>query len=144
MSQIRNIRPTAPATVSPQRGNLRELARNCEEAGFGQQSGCLTAATHLLGNLYLRLYPRTAAEMLDRAEDLARAGAFESAALALLPPRAVFTGGRLADGSVIAQVQLNPGHGTHSRNARWLSMAVLAALLRALAETAGPQALDAA
>lgn len=64
---------------------------------------------------------------------LADSGAYESAALALMPANAIFSGGRLAEGRYIAQVTLPSGAGAHSRNARSLAMAWLAALLRALA-----------
>lgn len=64
---------------------------------------------------------------------LADSGAYESAALAMLPEKATFTGGRLADGGYVAQVVLPSGAGAHSRNARSLAMAWLAALLRAVA-----------
>lgn len=64
---------------------------------------------------------------------LADSGAFESAAIALVPRDAIFTGGRMKDGSFIAQVIPQGGAGAHSRNASSLSMALLAALLRALA-----------
>lgn len=64
---------------------------------------------------------------------LADSGAFESAAIALIPETAIFTGGRLQDGSFVAQVILQGSAGAHSRGARSLSMAWLAALLRALA-----------
>jgi hypothetical protein len=64
---------------------------------------------------------------------LADSGAYESAALALIPPRSVYSGGRLVDGRYVAQIVLPSGAGAHSREARSLAMAWLAALLRALA-----------
>lgn len=64
---------------------------------------------------------------------LADSGAFESAAIALVPRDAIYTCGRMKDGSFIAQVIPQGGAGAHSRKARSLSMALLAALLRALA-----------
>lgn len=67
---------------------------------------------------------------------LADSGAFESAAIALIPRTAIFTGGRMQDGSFVAQVIPEGSAGAHSRNARSLSMAWLAALLRALARRA--------
>lgn len=67
---------------------------------------------------------------------LADSGAFESAAIALIPRNAIFTGGRMQDGSFVAQVIPEGSAGAHSRNARSLSMAWLAALLRALARRA--------
>lgn len=67
---------------------------------------------------------------------LSDSGAFESAAIALIPRDAIFTGGRLKDGSFIAQVILHGDVGAHSRAARSLPMAWTAALLRALARQA--------
>lgn len=64
---------------------------------------------------------------------LADSGAFESAAVALIPRNAIFTGGRMKDGSFVAQVIPEGSAGAHSRNARSLAMAWMAALLRALA-----------
>lgn len=64
---------------------------------------------------------------------LADSGAFESAAVALIPRSAIYTGGRLADGQYVAQVILQGGVAAHSRAARSLSMAWVAALMRALA-----------
>lgn len=85
----------------------------------------------------------------DRSEESARkdaasqwitllsdSGAFESAAVAMIPRDAIFTGGRLKDGSFVAQVILDGGAGAHSRNAQSLPMAWLSALLRALARQA--------
>lgn len=60
-------------------------------------------------------------------------GAFESAAIALIPRTATFNGCRMKDGTFVAQVILDGSAGAHSRNARSLSMAWLAALLRAFA-----------
>ncbi|SMC75874.1 hypothetical protein [Novosphingobium sp. B1] len=67
---------------------------------------------------------------------LSDSGAFESAAVAMIPRDAIFTGGRLKDGSFVAQVILDGGAGAHSREAQSLPMAWLAALLRALARQA--------
>lgn len=64
---------------------------------------------------------------------LADSGAFESAAIALIPRTAIYTGGRMKDGSFVAQVIPENSAGAHSRHARSLAMAWLAALLRALA-----------
>lgn len=85
----------------------------------------------------------------DRSEESARkdaasqwitllsdSGAFESAAVAMIPRDAIFTGGRLKNGSFVAQVILDGGAGAHSRNAQSLPMAWLSALLRALARQA--------
>ena len=51
----------------------------------------------------------------------------------MIAPTAIFTGGRMKDGSYIAQVIPEGSAGAHSRNAHSLSMAWLAALLRATA-----------
>ena len=67
---------------------------------------------------------------------LADSGAFESAAIALIPRDAIFTGGRLKDGSFVAQVILDGDVGAHSRAAQSLPMAWIAALLRAFARQA--------
>ena len=67
---------------------------------------------------------------------LSDSGAFESAAVALIPRDAIFTGGRLKDGSFVAQVILSGDVGAHSRAAQSLPMAWVAALLRALARQA--------
>lgn len=67
---------------------------------------------------------------------LADSGAFESAAIALMPRSATYTGGRLKDGSFVAQVIPDGSAGAHSRQAKSLAMAWLAALLRALARQA--------
>jgi len=64
---------------------------------------------------------------------LAESGAFESAAVAMIPPSATFSGGRMKDGSFVAQVIPEGSAGAHSRNASSLSMAWLAALLRSFA-----------
>lgn len=122
----------APAIDLPAVDILRDLARACEEAGFGQQATCLTATLHAAASPLAELFPDVAREMFETAEEFARLGAFESAAIALIPPAAVFTMARLADASLIAQVQLTPGSGAHSRSARWPAMALLAALLRAM------------
>lgn len=64
---------------------------------------------------------------------LVDSGAFESAAIALIPRTAIYTGGRMKDGSFVAQVIPEDSAGAHSRQAQSLAMAWLAALLRALA-----------
>ena len=64
---------------------------------------------------------------------LVDSGAFESAAIAMIPRTAIYTGGRMKDGSFVAQVIPENSAGAHSRQAQSLAMAWLAALLRALA-----------
>jgi hypothetical protein len=109
------------------------LADSCEALEPGEQAvGFMRAARLLHGTP-----PGSAAVEGKRdvqwIELLADSCAFESAAVALMPLDATFTGGRLADGSFVAQVVLANGVGSHSRTARSLSMAWLAALLRATA-----------
>ncbi|ABD24945.1 hypothetical protein Saro_0497 [Novosphingobium aromaticivorans DSM 12444] len=109
--------------------NLNQLALWCEE---------LTSAEQRAG------FERILREISDLASGrgeaasqwislLADSGAFESAAIAMIPQSAIYTGGRMKDGSFVAQVILDGGVGAHSRNAQSISMAWLAALLRALA-----------
>lgn len=62
---------------------------------------------------------------------LVDSGAYESAAIALIPRTATFSGGRMNDGSFAAQVVLEGSVGAHSRDANSLAMAWLSALLRA-------------
>lgn len=64
---------------------------------------------------------------------LADSGAFESAAIAMIPRSAIYTCGRLADCEFVAEIMLQDGPAAHSRAAQSLSMALLAALMRALA-----------
>lgn len=64
---------------------------------------------------------------------LADSGAFESAAVAMIPRSAIYTCGRLAGCEFVAEVKLQDGSAAHSRAAQSLSMALLAALMRALA-----------
>jgi hypothetical protein len=93
----------------------------------------VTEAGKLLVTHARRLFAEPWDDMFSRALAHAMGGANESAALALMPSTATFTGGRLADGAVIAQVVLGATAAAHSREARWLAMAWLAALLRAVA-----------
>ncbi|NLR73086.1 hypothetical protein HGI47_19645 [Novosphingobium sp. ERN07] len=64
---------------------------------------------------------------------LADSGAFESAAIAMIPRSAIYTCGRLADCEFVAEIMLHDGSAAHSRFAQCLSMSLLAALMRALA-----------
>lgn len=68
----------------------------------------------------------------QRVARLVEAEAFESAAIALLPQSAIYSGGRMKDGSFIAQVIPEGSAGAHSREAQSLAMAWIAALLRAM------------
>lgn len=71
-----------------------------------------------------------------KVELLVEAAAFESAAVAMIPHNAIYSGGRMKDGSFVAQVIPDASAGAHSRHARSLAMAWLAALLRAMARQA--------
>lgn len=119
---------------NPQR--LDNLARWCEQLapleqrkGFEKVLGEMAQPESGMEDTRLRA-------ALDWIGVLADSGAFESAAIALIPRDAIFTGGRLKDGSFVAQVILDGGTGAHSREARTLPMAWIAALLRALARQA--------
>ena len=116
---------------------LLQIARTCEAAGFGQQGACIINACALIKSSIRPLFSAPWDEMLSRAQNYAMAGAHESAVIALIPTAATFTGGRLGDGSIIAQVVLTEEASAHSREARWLAMAWLAALLRAMARLVG-------
>ncbi|MEO0030820.1 MAG: hypothetical protein RIS94_578 [Pseudomonadota bacterium] len=113
---------------------LHDLAAACENTAPRDQRRAFERVLALLntgGFAPVRDEPHAEASLPVAL--LADSGAFESAALALLPTRASFTGGRLADGTFVAQVILPSGAGAHSRAGRSLAMAWLAALLRALA-----------
>lgn len=115
---------------------LSALARWCEQLAPTEQR---KGFEKILGEI---ASPQTEDEggRLSAAFDwigiLADSGAFESAAVALIPRDAIFTGGRLKDGSFVAQVILDGGIGAHSREAQSLAMAWIAALLRAFARQA--------
>ena len=113
---------------------LRELARRSEAAGFGQQAEFIDAALEALAEPYAGLFHVSSEDWQERVRHLAMVGAPESAVLALMPQGATYSAGRMTDGTIIAQVVLGSDAGDHSRNARWLAMAWLAALLRAVAQ----------
>lgn len=147
LSQQHNpIGSAAPRVAAPAQtaAVLRELARRAEQAGFDQQADFITAALDALAEPYECLFPGALARCRLSVPPLVQAGAPESAVLTLLPSRASFTCGRMHDGRVIAQVLPDGVTGDHSRDARWLAMAWLAALLRAIAtlidEPAAPSA----
>lgn len=114
---------------------LAALAERCERLAPDDQRLGFERALRLLSDMALA--PKAVGEGGD--DDtlwvalLADSGAYESAALALFPPQTVYSGGRLLDGAFVAQVILPGGVGAHSRAAKSLAMAWLAALLRALA-----------
>lgn len=115
---------------------LQAIAGRCESLSAGEQRKGFDHAMRVLSEM-----PVIAAHD-DGGEDavwiglLADSGAYESAAVALFPPLTTFNGGRMADGSFVAQVILPSGAGANSRTARSLSMALVAALLRACAREA--------
>ena len=119
--------------------DLELLADACEALDVAGQRWGLAQVLHLLGaSAPGAIAPPWSIDGNQPQHDamwiglLADSGAFESAALALLPDRAAYTCGRFADGSHVAQVVLPGGVGAHSRGAQSLSMAIAAALLRAL------------
>lgn len=130
--------PRARAADNP--AILADLARACEAAAPGEERKLLATAAELIAAADA---PHAGAETDERLAACHRfiaAEAHESAALALVPAGAVFSAARLADGSVIAQVVLEPGRpGAHSRSARRLAMALTAALLRAVAGPASAE-----
>jgi len=113
---------------------LAALADRCEATLPADQGPVFNEALNLLFDM--ETAPAPAGDVpadMQWIALLADSGAFESAIIATMPADAVFTGGRLADGSFVAQVLLANGVGSHSRAARSLAMAWLAALLRATA-----------
>ncbi|MBB3862254.1 hypothetical protein GGQ88_003552 [Novosphingobium hassiacum] len=103
---------------------LDGLAQWCEQLHPAQQR-----------EAFARVVPQLSSDS-QGIDLLVEVGAFESAAIALIPRSAIFTGGRLKDGSFVAQVVPEGSAGAHSRDARSLAMAWLAALLRAVARHA--------
>ncbi|MCW1381945.1 hypothetical protein OLX02_03835 [Novosphingobium sp. KCTC 2891] len=121
---------------APQPSDLQAVADFCEALEPDRQRAGFERALRLFGAAPLLPAPH---EEDTRRDDLlwinllADSGAYESAAVALLPDAAVYTCGRLNDGTFIAQVVLGSGTGAHSRSARSLAMALVAAVLRAMA-----------
>jgi hypothetical protein len=112
---------------------LNDLAVWCEEQGTENQRLGFERVLREMTEAEGEAEGARRATALQWISLLADSGAFESAAVAMIPRGAIFTGGRLQDGSFVAQVILAGGSGAHSRAAHSLSMAWLAALLRALA-----------
>jgi hypothetical protein len=129
-TQVRD-RLASSARAAGRADQLADLAKRCEAAEYDQQAECMNAALDLIERHDDTRLPSTPVQ--DHIRACLRAAAFESAAIALIPADAVVTAGRLADGSTVAQVILPGGSGAHSRAARWIGMAVLAAHLRTLA-----------
>ena len=116
---------------------LLALATECESDIPGGQQPCLSAVLDLIKRGGRKWIGHVGDA--DRAERLASAGAFESAVLSLIPESATVTGGRLANGEVVAQVVLSSKAAAHSRKAGTLGMAWLAAYLQALSREDGHQ-----
>jgi hypothetical protein len=112
---------------------LRTLASLAEGAEPASAAILIARCAPLVENCLAHLAPETSADSA-RVKALIGAGAAESAVIALMPPGAVYTGGKLGNGSVIAQVVVVPDCGAHSRTASCLALAWLAALLRSLAQ----------
>lgn len=123
--------------------DLHLLARQCEQLHPDEQHIGFEQVLRLLADAGLapgKAAPDKAAPGLASADPvmlwaslLADSGAYESAAMAIMPSDAVYSGGRRADGLHSAQVTLPGGAAADSRAARSQAMAWLAALLRALA-----------
>ncbi len=121
------------ARCSARPEELTALADRCETLAPDEQRLGFERTLRTLGDVALA--PEGVADDSDSlwVSLLADSGAYESAALALIPPAAAFSGGRLEDGRFSAQIVLPSGAGAHSREAKSLAMAWLAALLRAVA-----------
>lgn len=117
--------------VNPDR--LSSLAQWCEQLGPHEQRQGFDRVLRELADFGSEPEEALKGAALEWIALLADSGAFESAAIAMIPRDAIYTGGRLKDGSFIAQVILDSGSGAHSREAASLPMAWMAALLRALA-----------
>lgn len=117
--------------VTPE--DLVALAERCEHLPAADQRKGFEQALRVLADTSLA--PDTGVRVDESmwVSLLADSGAFESAAIALLPSVATYTISRMGDGQYQTQIALPSGAGGHSRGAHALSMAVLAALLRALA-----------
>lgn len=111
---------------------LNRTAERCEQRGPDEQHFGLEDAARALGWGEAEAIGEVS-DLVARVIRLSTIGAYESAAIAMMPARTVFTGGALQNDTFIAQVVLESGAGAHSRSAKSLSMAWLAALLRALA-----------
>ncbi|HIQ19042.1 hypothetical protein [Novosphingobium pituita] len=113
--------------------DLIALADRCERLAADEQRFGFELALRLMGEALLAPSTMNGDEGSLWVGLLADSGAYESAALALLPPDALYGGERLAEETYTAHVTLPGGAAAHSRGARSLAMAWLAALFRALA-----------
>lgn len=130
--QTGRLRWAAAENTTADAKHYSDLAEWCEQLEPSEQRKGFDRVLNQLGDL------GTATEGAGQPLKpwislLVDSGAFESAAIALIPQTAIFTGGRMTDGSFVAQVIPENSAGAHSRNAQSLAMAWLAALLRALA-----------
>ncbi|MBB4612789.1 hypothetical protein [Novosphingobium taihuense] len=112
---------------------LGDLAKWCEQLGPHEQRRGFDRVLRQFADFGNEREEELKSAAIGWIVHLVDTGAFESAAIAMIPHDAIFTGGRLKDGSFIAQVILEGGSGAHSRDAASLPMAWMAALLRALA-----------
>jgi len=123
-----------PREANPER--LSDLALWCEQLGPHEQREGLARVIQEIADGGTAEEDERRSAALEWISLLSDSGAFETAAIALIPRNAIFTGGRMKDGSFIAQVILDSDVGAHSRAACSLPMAWVAALLRALARQA--------
>ncbi|WP_225205026.1 hypothetical protein [Novosphingobium huizhouense] len=132
----RSWRNLLRARLAAQPVDLDLLADKCEALPFERQGWGLAQVLHLFREDAAEgsggTAARTAPEVMWIGL-LADSGAYESAALALLPADGTYTFARLGDGTHLAQVVLPGGVGAYSRGAAALSLAIVAALLRATA-----------
>ncbi len=112
---------------------LENLAQWCERLEPGDERKGFDRVLREVGEPAVEPDGDTIAHRVARLVDVA---AYESAAIAMIPLGAVYSGGRMKDGSFVAQVIPDESAGAHSRQARSLAMALLAALLRAMARLA--------
>lgn len=121
-----------PADGLSDPGRLQAMADWCETLGPTDQG---TAFKRVIEELDFGVCADPAMQQVAKQwiALLADSGAFESAAIAMIPRSAIYTCGRLADCEFVAEIMLQDGLAAHSRAAQSLSMALLAALMRALA-----------
>lgn len=116
---------------------LTDLAVRWEQASAEDNAALLDAFIDLAGTT--SDLPDLTADTVAQARLLARAGAIETAALRLVPTNVTLTGGLFEGRSYAVAQAVLPGQavGVHSKGARTLGAAWLAAYLRAVARPAG-------
>lgn len=146
-----SMRPDRPDQNSPQDEqvivegsivDLLDLARECETASAELQHSMLCLVTATLANATnIPLDRRISTEVFARVEFLLQCGAYENAALALLPIGCSYTGGWFPGSPLgnsehsngcVTQVTLRENHASASTKAPTLALGWLAAYLRAL------------